>query len=94
MKTKFASAKCSSQTEKDFSTFYENLRAILDESSQKNLQDGQAKWVAYRDITCQAIDDLFREGTARAGKVARCKIQLTRSRMKDLDAIYYLPLHN
>lgn len=82
------------QTEKDFSTFYVNLRAILDESSEKNLEDGQAKWVAYRDVTCQAIDDFFREGTARAGKVARCKIQLTRSRMKDLDEIYYLPLHH
>ncbi len=87
-------AEVATQTEKDFSTFYENLKAILDQPNQKNLEDAQTKWVVYRHATCQAIDEFFRQGTARVGMVERCEIQVTRSRMKDLDAIYNLPLHH
>lgn len=87
-------AEVASQTEKDFSTFYVNLRELLDPANQKGLEEAQAKWLLYRDATCAAIDELFRQGTAREGMVARCKIQVTRSRMKDLDAIYNLPLHH
>jgi uncharacterized protein YecT (DUF1311 family) len=90
----FCITEVATQTDKDFSTFYENLKAILDQPNQKNLEDAQTKWVVYRDATCQAIDEFFRQGTARVGMVARCKIHVIRSRMKDLDAIYNLPLHH
>lgn len=92
----FCITEIATQTEKDFSIFYENLEAILNlnPTNQKNLEDAQAKWVVYRDATCQAIDNFFQQGTARVGMVARCEIQVTRSRMKDLDAIYNLPLHH
>ena len=82
------------QTETDFAVFYQNLKELLDASGQSNLEEAQRTWTPYRDATCKAIDEFFREGSARVGLVTRCRIQLTRSRMKDLDAIYNLPLHH
>jgi uncharacterized protein YecT (DUF1311 family) len=82
------------QTENDFATFYQNLKELLDSTSQTSLEQAQQEWIVYRDRTCKAIDEFLRDGSARVGLVTRCEIQLSRSRMKDLDAIYNLPLHH
>ena len=82
------------QTESDFNTFYRNLKLLLDSDGQSNLEQAQQDWIIYRDRSCKAIDQFFRDGTARVGMVARCEIQLQRSRMKDLRSIYSLPLHS
>lgn len=82
------------QTEQDFATFFGNLKELLDSTGQANLEDAQQAWLAYRQKSCTAIESLFQGGTGRLGFEARCEIQLTRSRMKDLDAIYNLPLHH
>jgi uncharacterized protein YecT (DUF1311 family) len=82
------------QTESDFATFYQNLKELLDSTGQTSLEQAQQEWIVYRDRTCKAIDEFLRDGSARVGMVARCEIQLARSRMKDLDAIYNLPLHH
>jgi uncharacterized protein YecT (DUF1311 family) len=82
------------QTEKEFGVFYDNLEELLDSASRTNLEQAQQQWLGYRRKSCSAIDEFFREGSARAGMTTRCEIQLTRSRMKDLDALYNLPLHH
>jgi uncharacterized protein YecT (DUF1311 family) len=82
------------QTERDFGVFYDNLEALLDSPGRANLEQAQREWLGYRQKSCSAIDEFFREGSARAGMTTRCEIQLTRSRMKDLDALYNLPLHH
>jgi uncharacterized protein YecT (DUF1311 family) len=82
------------QTDRDFETFYQNLKQLLDRTAQTSLEQAQQEWMVYRDRSCDAVDQFFRDGTARVGMVARCEIQLERSRMKDLDAIYSLPLHH
>jgi uncharacterized protein YecT (DUF1311 family) len=82
------------QTEKNLTTFYQNLRALLDSANRNNLERAQQQWLAYRTSSCNAIGELFHGGSARPGLIARCEIQLARSRMKDLHALYNLPLHH
>jgi uncharacterized protein YecT (DUF1311 family) len=82
------------QTDKDFAVFYDNLKQLLDSTSGINLEQAQQHWLAYREKSCHAIDEFFRDGSARGGLATRCQIQLTRSRMKDLDSLYSLPLHH
>jgi uncharacterized protein YecT (DUF1311 family) len=86
--------QAASQTEKDFMTFYQNLKALLDEQARKDLEQAEQDWLSYRKKSCDAINQFFRDGSARFALVTRCEIQLTRSRMKDLDYLYNLPLHH
>jgi uncharacterized protein YecT (DUF1311 family) len=71
------------------------LKALVGSvAGRQSLDDAQSEWLAYRQKTCGAIELFFAGGSGQAGFVARCQIQLTRSRMKDLDAIYNFPLHH
>ena len=91
---KLCISEVSQQTDKDFAIFYEHLKQLLDSVSRANLEQAQQQWLLYRDKSCSAIDEFFRDGSARVGLTTRCGIQLTRSRMKDLDSLYALPLHH
>jgi uncharacterized protein YecT (DUF1311 family) len=83
-------------THSDFDTFYRNLQLLLavDSANANKLTQAQEQWLQYRKQTCDAIDELYRGGTIRPSAVMRCDIQITRSRMRDLDSIYYTVLHN
>jgi len=89
---KLCITQVSQQTEQDMATFYQNLKQII--GSPPDLEEAQQAWLVYRQKSCGAIGSFFEGGTGQVGFEARCDIQLTRSRMKDLDAIYNLPLHH
>jgi len=89
------------QTKSDFAIFYGSLRSALLQSRSRQpgdatgqLDGSQQEWERYEQKTCDAIDSLYRGGTIRTSAVTSCRIQLTRSRMQDLDALYYMPLHH
>jgi len=81
-------------TRANFTAFYDNLKKLisLDPSSVAALDDSQKAWTAYRDKACGAIHEFFRDGTIAPSADMSCDIRLTRSRMRDLNAMY-LPLH-
>jgi uncharacterized protein YecT (DUF1311 family) len=82
-------------TNHDFEIFYQNLLLLLapDPSNQENLKKAQKEWEAYREDSCNAMDELYKGGTIRGSAVTGCEVQLTRSRMRDLDNIYATVLH-
>jgi uncharacterized protein YecT (DUF1311 family) len=88
--------KAESRTEHDFDVFYQNLLALLNGESadQQKLKEAQAQWTQYKDKTCDAIDALYKGGTIRSLAVMRCEIEITRSRMRDLDYLYETILHH
>ena len=88
--------KAESRTEHDFEVFYQNLLALLDAESadQQRLKEAQIQWTQYKDKTCDAIDALYKGGTIRSSAVMRCEIEITRSRMRDLDYLYETVLHH
>src|SRR5262249_28674263 len=85
-----------SVTERDFDVFYQSLLGLLgtEPGNQQKLREAQEQWLKYRDKTCEAVAALYDGGTIRPSAVSRCEIQLTRSRMRDLDSAYYTVLHN
>lgn len=80
----------------DFADFLGSLRSLLqkDKEAIRQLDASQAQWARYIQTACDAIDDFYRDGTIRQAAVFRCRIQLTRSRMRDLNALYYTTLNN
>jgi uncharacterized protein YecT (DUF1311 family) len=60
----------------------------------KQFNDVEAFWEKYRDLQCEVAADLYRGGTARPSIGMGCHLRLLRSRMRDLDGFYYIPLHN
>lgn len=83
------------KTENNFHLFYESLRGLLNPSPEAatELDSSQALWKKYSKSACDAIDTFYRSGTIRISAVTGCRIQLTRSRMQDLDLLYNDTLH-
>jgi uncharacterized protein YecT (DUF1311 family) len=83
------------KTKADFETFYESLRALLGQNADavSQLAGSQDQWESYTQKACNAIDSFFQGGSLRFSAAERCRIQLTRSRMQDLNALYYTTLH-
>jgi uncharacterized protein YecT (DUF1311 family) len=83
-------------TQKNFHQFYDALRHLLasDLDAARQLDDSQAQWDKYLASACNAVDAFYRSGTIRTWAVTACRIQITRSRMRDLDALYSTTLHN
>jgi uncharacterized protein YecT (DUF1311 family) len=80
-------------TRANFNIFYESLSALLDPENRKFLNDAQTRWGLYRETSCDAICRFYRGGTIQPSEFIRCEIELTRSRMRDLDSIYNTVLH-
>ena len=83
------------KTQSNFHVFYTSLRNLLSSGSDaaQRLDTSQAQWEKYSTSTCDAVLAFYREGTIRTAKALGCSIQLTRSRMQDLDALYDTVLH-
>jgi uncharacterized protein YecT (DUF1311 family) len=78
-------------TERNFRAFYSALEGIVGSSA---LQDSQQAWLDYRKKQCDAVFDFWRPGTIAPSAKVRCEIDLTRSRMRDLDSLFDTPLHH
>lgn len=78
-------------TEQNFAAFYSALEGIV---GSAGLRDSQQAWLDYRKKQCDAIFDFWRPGTIAPSASLRCDIELTRSRMRDLDELYEVPLHH
>lgn len=89
-------AKVLTTTQNDFEIFYENLSALLGPmtANPQKLKEAQEQWLKYREKTCDAISFLYKGGSIQPSAATRCQIALTRSRMHELDSIYYSVLHN
>lgn len=75
---------------REFNKYFAKLtEAIKDEKAKTELRVAQDRWSEYRDKSCSAAFDFYSSGVMRAVMEFTCEIQLTRSRMKDLEAIYH-----
>lgn len=78
-------------TERNFSVFYSALESIVGSDA---LDDSEQAWLDYRKKQCVAVFDFFRPGTIAPSAALRCKVELTRSRMRDLDSLFETALHH
>ena len=77
---------------REFNRFFAKLtESIKDEKAKSGLRLAQDRWSEYRDKSCAAAFDFFSSGVMRSVMERTCEIQLTRSRMKDLEVIYPKP---
>ena len=87
------------ETYKNYKQFFDALREALIQSSPNDanalaLDGTEVVWEKYRVITCDAMVRVYDTGTvkhpgsAEPSAQTRCLITLTRSRMKDLKALY------
>ena len=83
--------KAAAATERNFAGFYSALEGIV---GSAGLRDSQQAWADYRKKQCDAIFDFWRAGTIAPSASLRCDIELTRSRMRDLEGLYDVPLHH
>jgi uncharacterized protein YecT (DUF1311 family) len=75
---------------REFVRYFAKLtEGIKDEKAKSELRLAQDRWSEYRDKSCSAAFDFYSSGVMRAIMEFTCEIQLTRSRMKDLDIIYH-----
>jgi hypothetical protein len=54
----------------------------------------ESAWQKYKKAQCTAAYDLFKGGTAAGPEAGVCWLRLTRSHMRELEAVYHMPLHN
>ena len=77
---------------REFNRFFAKLaESIKDEKSKGGLRLAQDRWSEYRDKSCSATFDFYASGVMRSVMERTCEIQLTRSRMKDLEVLYPKP---
>ena len=77
---------------REFNRFFATLAAsIKDDKAKQGLRLAQDRWSEYRDKSCSAAFDFYASGVTRTVMERTCEIQLTRSRMKDLETIYPKP---
>jgi len=82
--------QAATSTKREFVRFFAKLtEGIKDEKSKTELRVAQDRWTEYRDKSCSAAFDFYSSGVMRAIMEFTCEIQLTKSRMKDLDVIYH-----
>ena len=75
---------------REFNRYFAKLtESIKDEKAKTELRVAQDRFSEYRDKSCSAAFDFYGSGVMRAVMEFVCEIQLTRSRMKDLDIIYH-----
>ena len=84
------------KTKADFEVFYASLRALLSQNADavSQLAGSQDQWERYAQEACNAIDSFTQGTTVRFSAGERCQIQLTRSRMQDLNALYETTLRH
>lgn len=75
---------------REFNRYFAKLtESIKDEKAKGELRLAQDRWGEYKDKSCSAAFDFYASGVMRTVMEFTCEIQLTRSRMKDLDIIYH-----
>ncbi|HWC17432.1 MAG TPA: lysozyme inhibitor LprI family protein [Terriglobales bacterium] len=82
------------QTQKSLNSFFSALTDLLPASDAHKLAEAQKAWLSYRELSCNAIDNFYVGGTIRLSVATRCRIELSRSRMRDLDDLYNTVLHH
>ena len=51
-----------------------------DKRTVRSLRQSQARWLAYRESACSAVENMYDGGTVIAEAVPACKIELTQQR--------------
>ena len=75
---------------REFNRYFAKLtEGIKDEKAKSGLRLAQDRWGEYKDKSCSAAFDFYASGVMRAVMEFACEIQLTRSRMKDLEVVYH-----
>ena len=74
---------------REFNRYFAKLtESIKEEKAKAGLRLAQDRWSEYKDKSCLAAFDFYASGVMRKVMEFTCEIQLTRSRMKDLEVIY------
>lgn len=81
------------QTERDYEDFYGDLKSLLGRDDH-GLESSTHLWLNYRKSACDAVEAFYRPGTYATRAYGDCMVQQTRSRMRDLDAMYATVLHD
>ncbi len=85
--------EASATLERDYKTFYNNLRVLLAPVFLKGLDDSEALWLKYREQICNAAYEQFTGGTAAPGAQAGCYLQVTRAHMQTLRNVFETAWH-
>lgn len=60
----------------------------------EELDGAEAAWRKYRQAQCTAAFDLYKGGTAAGPQASSCELMLVRNRMRELEKLYYVRLHD
>jgi len=84
-------SEAAEKTERNLNTFYNALEGIIGSAP---LRESQRAWVNYRKTQCGAVHTYWRRGTIAPSAESSCQIELARSRMRDLESLFDVPLHH
>ncbi len=81
-------------TQANYKTFATALRSLFDPESAKAFDLAKSAWNNYCQLQVTAAHNLFRGGSAATYTGVNAAILLIRSHMRELEAVYRLPLNN
>lgn len=58
------------------------------EKDVENLTLAQKNWQSYRELNCQAAEDIYGEGTDAVGSGLECYLRVTKERLDEVNYIY------
>ena len=67
---------------------YAKIKSLLTTKDQGQLERAQRLWIQYRDVTCNAVHDLYEGGTAGPPTRLECLEAETRAREASLQRSY------
>jgi uncharacterized protein YecT (DUF1311 family) len=80
-----------STTARNYAAFSTAVEAIIGDTIWRKANDA---WTLYRKRQCDAVFDFYSPGTIAPSARSRCMVEVTRSRMRDLNSLYETPLHH
>ena len=79
------------ETEKELPTLPKKDAEILrqgDRRTVRALRESQAKWVAFRESSCAAVEHMYQGATITAEAVPACELELTQQRTAWLNSYF------
>lgn len=89
-------SKADDDANKELAEKYSAVSKVVSEVNLKDALDrSQQTWTTYIHQTCQdLIEPFWQGGTIQQPAYMSCVVRLTRQRTRDLDELFYSPLHN
>lgn len=79
------------RTTRNYAAFASAVESVVGDTAWHKADQA---WTSYRKSQCDAVFDFYRPGTIAPSARSRCMMELTRSRMRDLNTLFDTPLHH